>query len=66
MFRQLLHDLCEIDRRKEIPPREVRQEIYFLFMFLPVWQNGRFDYRLSRGFEYVIFGAQGRRVVCKM
>ena len=66
MFRQLLHDLCEIYRRKEIPPREVRQEIYLLFMFLPVRQNGRFNYRVSRGFEYVIFGAQGRWVVREM
>lgn len=59
MFRQLLHDLGKVDRRKEVPPREVRQEIYFLLMFLPVWQSGRFNYRLSRGLEYVIFGAHG-------
>ena len=55
MFRQLLHNLCEIDRRKEISPREVRQEIYLLFMFLPVRQNGRFHHRLPRGFKHVIF-----------
>ena len=66
MFRQFLHDLRKIDRGKEIPPREVRKKIHLFFMFLPIWQNGRFDNSMPWGFKHVIFGTHGRWVVRKV
>lgn len=57
VFRQLLHDLCEIDSCEEVPPREISQHINFLFVFLTVRKCGGSDYGLSRSFEHVVFWA---------
>lgn len=48
MLGQLLHDLGKVDSREEVAPREVRQQVNFLVVLLPVRENGRAHNRLSR------------------
>ena len=45
---KLLHDLGEVDRGEEIPPREFGQEVDLLIVLLAVREGGRPHDRLPR------------------
>ena len=48
MLGQLLHNLSEVDRREEVAPREVGQQVDLLLVLLPVREDGRPHNRLAR------------------
>lgn len=61
-LRELLHDLCKVDRREKVPPGVFSDKVDFFFAFLAARQGGiLLDALLGRS-VHVVFGSDGLRI----
>ena len=55
VFRELLHDLGEVDCKEKVSPRELRKHVDFLVCCCSIWQDCGPRHSASRRAKHIIF-----------
>lgn len=63
MFREFLHDFGEVDREKEVSPREFGKHVDFLMGHCSIGQDGSPRHRAPRRVKHVVFHSAELRVL---